>query len=1269
MSPKAQLVLKGAAFGGAEEALRGAPRLYGDYRYDSEMYLLDVSLGLAFGGLLPIAIPAAKSAAVTAGRGAVRATNSTYKAADLAARKFGVDTAVRTAMHVGGTTARKGVAEAFSPKNASKTLREARDRATTTTREKMRDIKDADTPAVMAQAVKDGDVTAVSRATDDLHTRVASALRREGSDKSVEVAAQIDEQLAARVVRQADEATAKAESRSAGAAENTSGSKSENAAHDLREAAREAHRNLEEVVVDLKKQLGDTDLSKVARSNAWTLIDGVADSTRRSIDETLRQANIKPHRNRITNKRHVEMIDGAATSIRKGTREAMASVAAKLDDAIPNFNANRRFAQSLNSAMRAALGRPLKKGESMQDAFEAELKAASDAGKSLKVSKLTDAYNRSISRLARDVSDQSTDPKTFAVAEAALEDYMAEMNSRFKMMQHIADNPFEDMEFVGAKWSSVADGIDDATTRAIQKQYEDSIVNKVFVNQAGPITHSLTSQLLGSGSPLARWVGLNLFEAPAGLGGDVVRGNTAAVSATMYDDQARIPVNIAYETMLKAHAKAEGWNLAKRTLNYKADPRLNKDVRDINMMVMREVNARQYDWAKAPNTPAHVKAFADVLTRQYGGLHDLQMGKVDGIHAGNKLDHYQHQTWDDGKIMDIVAQPNGRRQLKELFLKGYMNTGLEFADAKRLADAMVDQKVLSMSRPGGGTNTIEATPRQGAMDTLADIFEGMRADGVSEAQIERLRLQLTPGDGSPGYTTSRAPIDMDAYVVAEGGEQVRVIDLMQSDVPQTFARYSKEATARAALSEHSNGMLSSLRDMDEMLVAVAEDGIARGKPVNVRDVQNALLMMMGRQYDGQLPMDLRRARDFVQLVGMGGLGESQLAEFGYAIARGMSGAVGLNQVRNSRTARKAERKATAGGMKPLEIPEHVRKDRKMLSELQEITGLMEEGYLVDRRNTHYDARNEEFGVFSRFMETATGGRFRPAMLAAQSRFTGYGVIRAWEDQIAISSMVQDLAIHYRGDKANTSPERMKDLGIDPSMDSWLSQKFKDADLKEDGTIESLNINEWSREERHALGAMLRRHAQQVVQAGFVGEMSPTMNKPIMAFLMQFKTYPTLAVEKQQVRNLKFKDQEAAVGLMLNAVTSAASRMIRTESIAMTLAAEDRQKFRDERNAPGALALSTWTYMAGAGWSPYYINFLADTTGGGYRGGAEAMIPVLGVVDKYAEAASGMLDGDVTDRDVRNLQLSTPLGTTAFGNALYGVMRDKADFDADNAAEE
>jgi hypothetical protein len=168
-----------------------------------------------------------------------------------------------------------------------------------------------------------------------------------------------------------------------------------------------------------------------------------------------------------------------------------------------------------------------------------------------------------------------------------------------------------------------------------------------------------------------------------------------------------------------------------------------------------------------------------------------------------------------------------------------------------------------------------------------------------------------------------------------------------------------------------------------------------------------------------------------------------------------------------------------------------------------------------------------------------------------------------------------------------------------------------------------------------------------------------MMNPWLSFMMQFKSYAMTAAEKQQGRNLNFVDKEAAMGMVLNGATSAGARAVRYYSMAAALPEDQREEYLEKKFGQWSeFGFDTMAYMGNAGMYPQIWE-----AGKGMITGESTVadqLPALNFVDAYMKALRGAGDGEVTDQDIRNMQVAAPLGTIAAGNVAVGALRNWLD---------
>jgi hypothetical protein len=1248
-APTAAKIAKIGAAGTLEEGLRNAPRLATDVDYQVSDYFTDMALGLAIGSAIP-GVPALKGAM----------PNWRMKLADTA-QATGLDAAVRNSYYKASGAMRAvgraegGLIQKIRTADYGQAIKDARIKTNDWVSNQVREVRKIEVQAPIVKAMETLDprqaTTPIVQAFD---TVVASIKAR---TKDPEINAKVD--AARKSLEDAPEPTVTAPDASpkgkVQAAKETVKETVEEVAEKAHVAAKATKAKARKAQDAALKLVDESDLPDAAKRELRWALERLKDDTDDAVDKALRSRGLEPRRTRMNNKEHTEAVTTSLFNMRK----AAASIIGKIGKGLPStISLPKRVNHILNRAFEDA-GINKLDGKTWSESLQAQIKRLTINQRAAKVQQISDSFQNRMQRLKGELdAHPGVDVATSERIAMEIDEAMEAVAQQINLAETIANNPYQDVILSKTKWTAISNSWREQGDMAeLKKQFTDSWTQNIVRSQFGGLTFSLSSRLMSSGSPLAQWYTSNILETPSGFGGKLDRNPlTAAILSETMDNRATQPVFQAWDNFVQAYGAENGWSYYQSVTNAKGHPRTHPDVREMSQAVQREVNARQMGNPSPSTSSTSVKKMADELIDGYSRLHDLQVGWVDGMHAGNKIDNYQHHKWSDDQIVALLGTDNGRRDLGNLFAAGYEKAGLPHDKAVLLGKATVEQKAAAAARPKTNQMTFDHEMVQNEMPELKAILARLRKDGTPQETIQEIVEHLnasTKGD-LPGYAKSRISVDLSAEADV-GGVRMQLVDLLDNDIPGTFAKYSKEATARRAMSESSGGAIKSDTDMKQLLTAMELEAQELGANVNTRAVYNSMMMLMGKQYDGQLPMDVRRIRDATALAGMGGLGESQLAEFGMALNRGVSGIMGA--------AMKVKHEAAMGNQKlrGLSLSPEQMQDAGLLNDLQELSGLFGNMHLIEPRNIHFDQINSDTSALSSVVDTMTGGKFRPLLQHWQTRFTGYGVIRQWEDQIAMTGLMMDIGKHFTGRKAFTSMDRFRDIGVDTSPNGFLGKKFSDGTIEvdADGKVLELNLHRWSEKDKNMLGVILNRHASQVVQKSFVGELSPGMMNPWVSFMMQFKSYAMTAAEKQQGRNLKMADKEAVMGMVLNGASSAGARAIRYYSMAAALPEADREAYLEEKFGQWSeFGFDTMAYMGNAGMFPQIWEAGKGMATG--EKGVEDQLPALNFASAYLKAIRGVGDGEITDQDIRNTQVAAPLGTMAAGNIAVGALRNWLD---------
>ena len=1179
-----------AAMGAVEEAGRNYPRLLNDPTYSYEMYKMDVGLGAAFGGGLSV-IPSAGIFVKSKLSREVNEALNQYRTslnARLAVNKL-TDALKVTKNPAAKAAVKKAMDEAAGPETVKAAKKAADlDRAQKQVEESTVNVKLSQMAEKLRTAADEGVVDA-----EAIVTEFASELRRVHP-----TFAKIAEAVAERAQRAAKKLEGE-EGKSAGAAarQSTLKDKAGDVAADIKTEARMRSAELKETLEGI--------------DNAFALAKGVAKGQKDEIIEQQMAAMQSIAKRAVIEKAKIQ-----------GVKPAKVASQVEVNQAV--YGKFKRYQKRINQ-IDLELNRVLKEagvedrnimspivGQSFKQVgvrgyvnWRDAIKKDFELGKRLEV-----VLDERMQRKIDDIYHKA--PNADAALYKALDDAYKKVRADIQWsVMAVRDRNAAEVA-MDPEWALLSREFRDSMgdDLATLDEIYNSTFNKVLRNQFGGFTRSYAGELAASQSPLAQWLALNIFELPGGTGGKVKRRETAAITMEMYMAEAAHPVNAAWIKAVRAEAQDTGiGGFEAATMKYSsaaADPNANA----LGRKVQLEMNARQAGGKS--NAPKHVKEFADELEKAYDLLYRRQFeNKVEGINGQNKIKAYMRQSWSEDRVLtDVLDGPLGRDGFEALVTKALRNRNpnATSGELKQRAETVVDRLTERVNNREGKTQS----------NIISD------GDYINERVLH---------------------MDLDTSITHKGVEY-NLLDFMSNDVVSDLNKYAKKASAAAAISKASGFKLNSADAIRSFIHAVGQESEALGTHVDVGTLTNAFKLMEGEPimaFDARA----RKIRDAVALSGMNGLGESQLAELGLAMNRGMAGLFATSQVA-SRVAGKY-RKAWGG----LEMTAKQQDNERLLSEMQSVSTLYEQMHNLARQNVHFDdmysgtSSSKAVTALNNVVDTVTGGKYRPVLQHIQTKWTGYGSIRTMEEQIAMAGLMHDIGRKLAGKPTSyTSDARLADIGVPMDL---LKKKIDDGTitLDGDGNLQSLGLHAWSEAEKHSLGVALRRHAGQQVQMGFAGETSALMSNPWVAFMMQFRSYPNIAAEKQQMRNALFHDKEAAMGFALNAASSMAARVIRYHSLAAALPDNKQESYLNRKY--DNLAHDTLMYMGGVGTMVNTFDIAQDPM--------EVTPPVFGWASNYIKAFTGLGDG-MQQQDIANIANAVPLGTILQANLIAGVIRDK-----------
>lgn len=1171
------------AMGAIEEAARNYPRLMNDPTYSYEMYRMDVALGAMFGGGLATMAPVGRLAKTQISKGVNKAMNKYQTSLEA---RLAVNTLTDTLRFTHNPEAQAAVAKAIKETLGPEQIAAAKKAADVERAQRQVDESTVN--------IKFQDVAAKFKKTiEDGKTDAESIVAEFTSElkKSHPTMAKIAEALAERVKRAADAAEAKPKSAGAAARKETIRTKVQDAAHDAEEGFyKEALDDIDRAF-DLAEGVarGAKDVTVERQLNALRSI------AKRAVVEKAKIAGVKPR------------MVASDVEVNQATYKKFKDYQKKINRL--DFELNKTLKEAGiddRNIMSPTVGKSFKQVgvigyKNLRDALKKDIELAT---------RLENVLDENMQRVVDDIYAKApnADPALYEALTDAYKQVRADVSwaklvIRDRNAAQVAMEP---------EWALLTHEFQQmmGDDFAVLDDLYNTAQAKILRNQFGPIARSYAGELAASRTPLAQWLALYIFELPGGTGGKVARRETAAISMEMYMAEAVHPVNVAWDKAVRAEAKARGLGMFDSAVMRHSSAAADKNANALGRQVQLEMNARQMG-TKIDSSP-HVKAYADELEKSYDLLYKrMYENGVEGITGMNKIKSYMRQSWSEARVMQAIDGELGQDGFEELVAKALKNRQPDASpgELKQRAKAIIDRMDENINnRSGIGDNNI--------------VSDG---DYINE---RLLHLDLSTS-------------------ITRNGKEFHLLDLMSNDVTSDLNKYAKKTSAQAAISKASGGKLNSADAITSFIHAVGSESQAMGTHVDVGDMTNAFKIMMGEPINNTFGPNVRKIRDAVSLSGMNGLGESQLAELGLAMNRGTAAVFAAKQV-----LQRVKGKHGLNRWNGMMLTEAQLKSTKFLEELQSVSTLYDQMHNLARQNVHFDEMHHGESTsatikgLNKVVDFGTGGKYRPVLQHVQTKHTGYGSIRTMQEQVAMAGLMHDAGRKLAGKATSyTSDARMADIGIPMDL---LRKKMDDGTLtlNKDGNIVSLGIETWSKKEQHTLGVALRRHAAQQVQVGFAGEGSAIMNNPWVAFMMQFRSYPNIAAEKQQLRNAMFADKEAAMGMAMNTASSMAARIIRYESLALALPENQRESYLDRMYA--RLGEDTLVYTGFVGTMFNTQAMIADPS--------EAIPPVFSWANNYVKAAKGLTNG-LQQRDLGNIASAVPLGTIMQLNIINGNIRD------------
>ncbi len=703
-----------------------------------------------------------------------------------------------------------------------------------------------------------------------------------------------------------------------------------------------------------------------------------------------------------------------------------------------------------------------------------------------------------------------------------------------------------------------------------------------------------------------QYFGANVTEIGRGHGGNVRRKATGGVIRQAEYLESAMQIIPNYTRAIEAYAGSKGKGAVGKMGAQQFAGADSPLVKQFNREVFMIQEMRRQGKPLPENLDKSIIDFVDDWDKYMDHAHNkLVENGIGGFTKERKVKHYIPHVWQDGKFRGAISK-HGKDKVIRTLTKAY----------EQAMDA--------------GTNP---RPKQDAREMAENLIKE-----VMETDVNSPDLYMPTADSRAKHRE-----DLDTTVELEG---LSVLDLLDDEVAGLATKYSNRLAGWVGLSKSTDGMLTSLADIDAFKKNMIQEGIDKGVSTKKHEqfYDDVIDSMFGRPTQGGLQEELRQIKDLAALTKMGGLGTAQLIETGQVITRAT-----INMFSNKKTVKKIFDMAG----------ENV-DNNNLMGEIQSISSITNDLEWLDRQSVHLDQEVlNEVGNTRKLSlwlaDKATFGKYKATASRALGKISGYNAVRRFQTRVTQASFTVDVANHFKHGTGKMGNARMADVGLTDTLgkDADLEDVFKNlVEFDDNGFLKKLNVDKWPKAAKEKFQyAMVRDEAQQI-QRTLVGEMPPWMNKPLMALAMQFRQMPIVAQNKSLGRSMAFADKEAVVGIMLNAAMSGMVRYSKFAALGLGVSAITGSEWKE----PNGEQMDVTKYITQFGMYPDTYDFVLDSYKATEQGDVQGLlgqIPALSTAFDYYNA-TGLNDKKGQMDAAINL---VPLQNTAAGDMTLAGLRE------------
>ena len=765
-----------------------------------------------------------------------------------------------------------------------------------------------------------------------------------------------------------------------------------------------------------------------------------------------------------------------------------------------------------------------------------------------------------------------------------------------------------------------------ATRLVEEMMHKEKVTSRVLPTSISDRVQGSFVTLDQSKNPLVRALDQHILENPQG---GVTPEMTVDALQTHFLNTIRFKVHNRYNPSYQAWSKSQGRGVFMSAI----DPK-NHRAR-FNELVFVKILYPETQADEFVTTAA--KGYAD------GFAEALRIRKLEGEAGFDnvKSKNYAPIIYDEGKFTSEMARLGevpGQRLVIQAFTEGYMTGGLKLK--QDLAEKVAKMQYIRLKEAGSSTSS--------AFRTI--LSEGDRArflsdleDAGVEKNILSTFLQEKEAKDIADNVSNRAKLSLrinPLVVVGDGDNSLRLLDILNTNIPETGDKYFKEAAAGAAFAR--KGFKTHAQYVN-MVKATEALGQRMGlKPSKIKQESEMLLQvadtLRGRSIDkdpgSNLVVGSRRLREATSILRLQQILWSQMAEPARALTKLGVGVV-LKSVPSTAIFRRTAKRV--GGRKDGYLKE---------PEAREIEFLLGYSDSESVKATAVTTRHDDFG------ESEVHGKIRRVVdnalangRAAHSVMSGFMAVQGGAENLVSKSIKRRLVMMADG-KKGIKPQDLVEIGFDepfvkeftgfmknnPKYDTWRGKK-----------VRMLNIDAMTPEMRERVAVGMNRLSRRIIQRQYTGDESMWLNKALGKSIGQFRTFSITSMDKQLIHDIKWDKLDGMQTLLWSSFLGTMAYSAQT--LVNSFGAKDQEEYLDERLTPANIAYGAFNKMPqvailgiGADLAAT-MNLLPEAwKGAGPRQGPRDMgtmgsaVPAAGVLGEAYDLTTGLVGAIRGDED-------------------------------------